>query len=569
MCTALRPASRNHPGCRFNYIDRGISAGAFEQLTTFLRDDLHKDNVDAYLGSLSSAFVFGYAVSGLLFANLVHRYAPFKVMSVGLLIWVTAIFLSGVSPHYWTLLISRGLSGVGEASFQCVVPPYIDDTAPPAQRSLWLALFFMAIPVGTALGFVWGGILAPQVGWKNAFLIEVPILLPLAVLVFFLPFHPGTQKKIQKSEHGAEEALLSASNETFDSPMPAEADVPKPTVLDEMRIVLSSPAYVFLSLGYGAYTFVLGGLAAFGPLFFYYLGLFSSSMSASVTFGVLIAGAGLAATPFGGWLVDKRLVTSLAGLKTAALSSAAVGAFAPLRVQAPDCSTSLNQAGAAEAPSSESPKGIQLASSSPTVNEDDMSFGGAVDAPLLTDGEAEERRLAAATATIVLDAKLLAAAPMMAAAIAVGLVFAVAMPLLYRSVGAALFCMACAALCMFTTSAATNIAIMAAVPPPNRPFAIALATIVQHALGDVPSPTIIGAVADDLAPVEEDADGHKHRNKHGLQITLFIVFAWLLWSVLCWFAAYVATKRRIARHHEEGTYWKEHASKLVVEGKAS
>jgi len=529
-----------------------------------LRDDLHKKDVDAYLGSLSSAFVLGYAMSGLLFANLVHRFAPFKVMSVGLLIWVTAIFLSGVSPHYWTLLISRGLSGVGEASFQCVVPPFIDDTAPPAQRSLWLALFFMAIPVGTALGFVWGGILAPHVGWRNAFLMEVPILLPLAILVYFLPFHPATQKRVQKSEHGAEEALLSASNETFDSPMPAAEDAPKPSVLDEMKVVLSSPAYVFLSLGYGAYTFVLGGLAAFGPLFFYYLGLFSSSKTASVTFGILIAGAGLIATPLGGWLVDKRLVTVLAGLKTAALTSAAVGGFAPLRLSAAPGNLALNQA-APDRSLNQSPKGIQLAESSPQQGGDDVDL----EASLLSEDDVEQRRVAAATATIVLDSKLLAAAPLMASAIALSLCFAVAMPLLYRNVAAALFCMACAALCMFTTSAATNIAIMAAVPPANRPFAIALATIVQHALGDVPSPTIIGAVADDLAPVEEDANGDKHRNKHGLQVTLFIVFAWLIWAVICWSAAYVATRRRIARHQQQGTYWKEEASKLVVQGKAS
>ncbi len=483
-------------------------------------------------------------------------------MAIGLLIWVTAILLSGVSPHYWTLLISRGLSGVGEASFQCVVPPYIDDTAPPAQRSLWLALFYMAIPVGTALGFVWGGILAPQVGWRNAFLIEVPILLPLALLVYFLPFHPGTKKKVQSSEHSAEQALLSASNETFDSPMPAEPDVPKPSVLDEMRIVLSSPAYVLLSLGYGAYTFVLGGLAAFGPLFFYYLGLFPSSKEASVIFGVLIASAGLIATPFGGWLVDKRLVSELAKLRTAAIASAAVGSFAPFRVVGGG-KGALNSEAQNER-FTDSPSGIQLAGS---MDADDDLL--AASQPLVTEKDAERNRVAAATAMIVLDSKLLAAAPLMAASIAIGLCFAVAMPLLYEHVPIALVCLTCAALCMFTTSAATNIAIMAAVPPANRPFAIALATIVQHALGDVPSPTIIGAVADGLAPTKEDEHGHKYRNKHGLQVTLFIVFAWLLWSVLCWGAAFWATKRRIARHHRDGVYSSEEASKLVVEGRAS
>lgn len=63
---------------------------------------------------------------------------------------------SGLAPYllshnsFYILVASRVLSGVGEASFQTVVPPYIDDNAPPLKRGLWLSIFYMAIPVGTA-----------------------------------------------------------------------------------------------------------------------------------------------------------------------------------------------------------------------------------------------------------------------------------------------------------------------------------------------------------------------------------------------------------------------------------
>jgi hypothetical protein len=171
---------------------------------------------------------------------------------------------------------------------------------------------------------------------------------------------------------------------------------------------------------------------------------------------------------------------------------------------------------------------------------------------------------------IVLDAKLLAATPLMAGAIAVGLCFAVLTPLIYQHVAGSLVSLTLAALCMFTTSAATNIALMAAVPPANRPFAIALATIIQHALGDVPSPTLIGIVADDLSPVHADPDsGNKTRSKEGLQITLLIVFAWLLWAVLCWTAAYLATRSRVRRHQETGFYWKDKNSLILLRGETS
>ena len=50
--------------------------------------------------------------------------------------------------------------GVGEAAFQCIVPPYVEDFAPPGAKTLWLGVFFTAIPTGTALGFVYGAAVA-------------------------------------------------------------------------------------------------------------------------------------------------------------------------------------------------------------------------------------------------------------------------------------------------------------------------------------------------------------------------------------------------------------------------
>lgn len=51
---------------------------------------------------------------------------PFSILSV----WCCAVVLSGSAPNLPLLFLARVLSGVGEASFQTVVPPYIDDTAP-------------------------------------------------------------------------------------------------------------------------------------------------------------------------------------------------------------------------------------------------------------------------------------------------------------------------------------------------------------------------------------------------------------------------------------------------------
>lgn len=55
-----------------------------------------------------------------------------------------------------------------------------DDTAPPASKSRWLAVFYLCIPVGYAAGYILGGLIAPALGWRAAFLLEAAAMLPFA-----------------------------------------------------------------------------------------------------------------------------------------------------------------------------------------------------------------------------------------------------------------------------------------------------------------------------------------------------------------------------------------------------
>ena len=171
----------------FNYIDRGIVPGAFESLGTWIRGDLDVLSTDVQIGLLQSMYIVGYAAASVSFGHLVNFYDPFKLMAIGLGVWCVAVILSGLAPHFWVLVVARVLSGVGEASFQTVVPPYIDDNAPPAKRGLWLAAFFSAIPVGTAFGFVWGGSIASSLSWRLAFILQAVPMAPLVFLIWFLP----------------------------------------------------------------------------------------------------------------------------------------------------------------------------------------------------------------------------------------------------------------------------------------------------------------------------------------------------------------------------------------------
>jgi MFS family permease len=179
-----------------NYVDRGVIPGAYESLGRFIRADLQVTSTDFYVGVLQSMYIVGFAVSCVAFGHASMYFDSFKLMCLGLSIWVGAMFLSAWAPNYWILVAARVLSGAGEGSFQTVVPPFIDDNAPPSKRGLWLALFFCGIPVGTALGNVYGGYVSEALSWRAAFAFIGLFMVPFVVLIWHAP-SPGVPASVQ------------------------------------------------------------------------------------------------------------------------------------------------------------------------------------------------------------------------------------------------------------------------------------------------------------------------------------------------------------------------------------
>ena len=180
----------------FNYIDRGIVMGAPIQFGAFVQQtlELPEDEQQVWLGAITSSFIACYSVGCMVFGHLVHSVAPFRLLSCGLGVWCVAIFLSGVAyflerdrPTFWLFLLSRAVSGVGEAAFQCIVPPYIDDFSPRGSKALWLGIFYTAIPVGTSLGFGHGAVVAGSIGWGYAYVLEAILIAPCALAMSHLP----------------------------------------------------------------------------------------------------------------------------------------------------------------------------------------------------------------------------------------------------------------------------------------------------------------------------------------------------------------------------------------------
>jgi len=139
-----------------NFMDRGVIPGAPIQFGSFVACTLSTpaSQQSIYVGLTVSAFIVCYAIASPIFGQLVQTQSAFRLLGIGLSIWVFALFVSGLAYYvgdtpfaYFLFLFARALSGAGEAAFQCIVPPYVESFAPARSRAFCLALFYTAIPV--------------------------------------------------------------------------------------------------------------------------------------------------------------------------------------------------------------------------------------------------------------------------------------------------------------------------------------------------------------------------------------------------------------------------------------
>jgi MFS family permease len=255
-----------------NYIDRQVLYAVFP----LIKNDFHLS--DTALGFLGSAFMLFYMCSAPLLGWLGDRGSRVKLASCGVAVWSLFTALSGFAPGYRSLLAARTVVGIGEASFGTVSPGLLADFFPKERRGRILSYFYLAIPVGSALGYLLGGLLGQKFGWHAAFLIVGAPGLILALNVRFLREPP---------RGGGEQAVLGA---------------PKP-LWKNYASLFKNRSFVINTLAMAAMTFAMGGLAQWMPSFLYRIHHLDVAKG-NTLFGAITVLAGIAGTLAGGRLGD-------------------------------------------------------------------------------------------------------------------------------------------------------------------------------------------------------------------------------------------------------------------------
>jgi len=270
-----------------NYIDRFILSAVLLSIKV----DLNLSDFQA--GLLATAFMVAYMFTSPLFGWLGDTKKRTWLLAGGALLWSLASLMTGWAGTFVLLALSRFILGFGESAFTTIATPYISDFYPSTRRGRALAIFSSGLPVGAALGFVMGGLLGQYFGWRNAFFIVGFPGIILSALILTLP-EPKTKTTL--------------------------LDFNYTKILKEISRI---PPYFWTTLGYCAYTFVVGGVAHWVPTYLqrtYAL----DQMKANTLFGGIAVGSGLIGTLLGGYLGDKWSAQSGKGghLKLSALSMA-------------------------------------------------------------------------------------------------------------------------------------------------------------------------------------------------------------------------------------------------------
>ena len=255
-----------------NYIDRAVVAAVLAPMQA----ELGLSNFEA--GALNSAFLIGYFLTSPLFGARADKGARKGLIALGVAIWSVATIASGFATGVWSLLAARIVVGVGEASYATLAPTIIDDLTPPESKNRALSVFYLAVPLGYAIGYIAGGPIAKAWGWRSAFYIAGGPGLVLAQTCL---------------------AIAEPSRKLVEA---------KGKLIAGLREMGKLPLFRRAVYGYIAYTAALGAFSYWAPKFL--LKQFPTELNeatANIYFGAVVVVAGAIGTFVGGRWADRAV----------------------------------------------------------------------------------------------------------------------------------------------------------------------------------------------------------------------------------------------------------------------
>jgi len=240
------------------------------------------------MGALTTAFFLTYMIFAPLSGWLGDWFRRKPLIITGAVIWSLATLGTAFVHTYWSFYTRRALVGIGEATFGIYGPAVLADLYPERERNRILSIFYLAIPVGAALGYLAGGEFGSLWGWRAPYLICAVPGLVVAALYSIWGREP---------ERGATDRDRTVASRINSGARPAE-------FIRQRRALFWNPAFLTATFGLAEITFALGGISAWVPTFLHR----SSGLSvanASLVVSAITVVDGIGGTAVGGWIAHR------------------------------------------------------------------------------------------------------------------------------------------------------------------------------------------------------------------------------------------------------------------------
>jgi MFS transporter, Spinster family, sphingosine-1-phosphate transporter len=260
----------------FNYIDRQILAALEPDIRAafFAPTDA---NAMTKTGGLGDAFLLTYMISAPLLGFLADRISRWVIVGVAVVLWSLASGGSGLAATFAILFATRVCVGIGEGGYGPAAPTILSDLFPLETRGHVMAIFCAAIPVGSALGYVIGGLVGAHLGWRWAFYMVTPPGLLLGLLCFW-------QRDPRVTPHHLVQKTA------------------RRRLADYLKL-FRTRSYLINCIAQTLMTFAAGGLGYWVSAYLSYRN--QSPTAGRTIFGLITVVAGLSSTLIGGIVADK------------------------------------------------------------------------------------------------------------------------------------------------------------------------------------------------------------------------------------------------------------------------
>ncbi len=190
--TSERPAAARHMAlillaliATVQYFDRALMVVMLEPIK------LEFGLSDSQLGFLSGfSYAAAFALAGIPMGWLVDHTNRHRLLTTVLGGWSVLVALAASTTSFTSLVLARIGIGAMDAGGQPCSISMISDIYPRERRATAVAVFYASVPLGMALGFMLGGIIAGSYGWRAGFYVAAVPGFVLTLLLMLLVREP-------------------------------------------------------------------------------------------------------------------------------------------------------------------------------------------------------------------------------------------------------------------------------------------------------------------------------------------------------------------------------------------